>query len=625
MCGINGIYQFSGFDRDQRLIEKMNDSLAHRGPDAEGVHRDGFVNLGHRRLSIIDVDSRSNQPFTSNDGKWVMVFNGEIYNYKSIKSQLGDYDFKTDSDTEVVLAAYIKWGDKCLRAFNGMFSFAIWNLETKSLFIARDRLGIKPLYYVLTDKEIIFSSSVRSILSSGIVDKKVREQSLIDYLRYQTVHAPYTLIEGLFQLMPGQQLSINEEEGIQFKEYWKINEDYQHSKLNLEDTQNKVRTLVSESVEKRLVADVPFGAFLSGGIDSSIIVGLMSDVHDKKVDTFSVTFKEDEFSEGKYAKEVADKFKTNHHEIELGASEFRDLIPEALSFMDHPSGDGPNTYVVSKKTHEAGIKMALSGLGGDELFGGYSIFNQVPDLQKKGWLKSFPAYARKPLANGYHMLKGTVASSKIKEILKLEYFDMEYIYQFYRQVLMDDQIKKILKSSDLPRHSAFDIAHKLVGYETIGWQMPSLSRISAAEISTYMQNVLLRDSDQMSMGTGLELRVPFLDHELVEFVLGVPDQFKRPTSPKKLLVDSFKDILPENVYNREKMGFVLPYSHWMKNELKSYCEERLNHLKNYKQFRDGGVEKLWMQFLKGHKRVTWSRIWPLVVLGDWLKANEIDE
>jgi asparagine synthase (glutamine-hydrolysing) len=625
MCGINGIYQFSGFKRDQNLIEKMNNSLAHRGPDAEGVHRDEFINLGHRRLSIIDVDARSNQPFTSNDGKWVMVFNGEIYNYKSIKSQLSDYDFKTDSDTEVVLAAYIKWGDKCLRAFNGMFSFAIWNLETKSLFIARDRLGIKPLYYVLTDEEIIFSSSVRSILASGLVEKKTREQSLIDYLRYQTVHAPYTLIEGLFQLMPGQQLSINEEEGILFKEYWKINEDYQHSKLNLADTQTKVRSLVSESVEKRLVADVPFGAFLSGGIDSSIIVGLMSEVHDKKVDTFSVTFSEDEFSEGKYAKEVADKFKTNHHEIELGASEFRDLIPEALSFMDHPSGDGPNTYVVSKKTHEAGIKMALSGLGGDELFGGYSIFNQVADLQSKGWLKSFPAYARKPLANSYHMLKGTVASSKIKEILKLEFFDMEYIYQFYRQVLMDDQIKKILKSSDLPRHSAFDITHKLVGYETIGWKMPPLSRISAAEISTYMQNVLLRDSDQMSMGTGLELRVPFLDHELVEFVLGVPDQFKKPTSPKKLLVDSFKDILPENVYNREKMGFVLPYSHWMKNELKSYCEERLNHLKNYKQFRDGGIEKLWSQFLKGHKRVTWSRIWPLVVLGDWLKANEIDE
>ena len=383
MCGINGVFQFSGYNRGEGVIDQMNQALAHRGPDAEGVHRDKFVQLGHRRLSIIDVDERSNQPFTSNDGKWVMVFNGEIYNYKSIKAQLTDYDFKTDSDTEVVLAAYIKWGDKCLRAFNGMFSFAIWNLEQKSLFIARDRLGIKPLYYVLTDEEIIFSSSVRSILSSGLVHKKLREDSVVDYLRFQTVQAPYTLIEGIFHLMPGQQLSINEDEGIKFKNYWKITEDFQHSKDDLPTTQKKVRDLVSESVEKRLVADVPFGAFLSGGIDSSIIVGLMSEVHDKKVDTFSVTFKEDKFSEGVYAQEVATKFKTNHHEIELGANEFRDLIPEALSFMDHPSGDGPNTYVVSKKTHEAGIKMALSGLGGDELFGGYSVFNQIPELQQK--------------------------------------------------------------------------------------------------------------------------------------------------------------------------------------------------------------------------------------------------
>jgi asparagine synthase (glutamine-hydrolysing) len=347
-------------------------------------------------------------------------------------------------------------------------------------------------------------------------------------------------------------------------------------------------------------------------------------VQDQAVDTFSIAFKEDEFNEAKFAQEVASKFKTNHHEIELSAKEFADLIPDALSNMDHPSGDGPNTYIVSIKTKEAGVKMALSGLGGDELFGGYSIFNQIGQIQKKKWLMSFPAYARKPLGNVYHSIKGTVASSKIKEILKQEFNDMEFIYQFYRQVLMDDQVSKLMNTVLLPKNNSFEIPHNLVGYGTDGWKLHPLSRISAAEISTYMQNILLRDADQMSMAAALELRVPFLDHEFVEYVLGIPDYIKSPISPKKLLVDSFKDILPENVYNRPKMGFVLPYEHWMKNELKDFCEERITEVKNLKMLNASAVDKLWRQFLNGNKRVTWSRVWPLVVLGDWIKVNEIN-
>lgn len=624
MCGINGIYQFSGISVEKSVIVQMNRTLEHRGPDAEGVYYDDFVQLGHRRLSIIDLDARSNQPFKSDCGEYVTVFNGEIYNYKEIKSQLPDYQFTTGSDTEVVMAAYKKWGENCLRSFNGMFAFAIWNLKKRELFIARDRLGIKPLYYVLTDKEIIFSSSVKSILSSGLVDKKVSQESLIDYLRFQTVHAPNTLIEGIFQLMPGQQLVINELDGFKFKTYWDPRDEVRVSNLNIDATKIRIREELSKSVERRLVADVPFGAFLSGGIDSSILVGLMSEIHSKKVDTFSVVFKENEFSEAQYAREIAQKFNTQHHEIELSVDKFKEMLPDALSFMDHPSGDGPNTYVVSKSTREEGIKMAITGLGGDELFGGYSIFNQIGQVQNKKWLKSFPAYARKPLANVYHATKKTVESSKIREILKQEFYDMEFIYQFYRQVLMDDQIKKLVKIDQLPRNRSFEIPHELVGYTTKGWKLPALSRISIAEFYTYMQNVLLRDSDQMSMANGLELRVPFLDHELVEFTLGIPDNLKKPTSPKKLLVESFTDILPESIYNRPKMGFVLPYEHWMKNDMKEFCQERLAELERIPSIKVNGVMRLWEKFLNGDKRVTWSRIWPLVVLGDWLKTNEID-
>ena len=349
----------------------------------------------------------------------------------------------------------------------------------------------------------------------------------------------------------------------------------------------------------------------------------MSKVHDQKVNTFSVVFQENEFSEREYAKMVAGKFKTDHHEIELSVKEFKDLIPDALSFIDHPSGDGPNTYVVSKKTREAGIKMALSGLGGDELFGGYSIFEQIKTVQQKKWLKSFPVYARKPFGNMYHTIKGDVASSKIRELMKLELFDMEYIYQFYRQVLMDDQISKLIKINKLPVNQCLTIAHELVGYNTDGWKLPSISRTSVAEISTYMQNVLLRDTDQMSMAHGLEVRVPFLDHELVEYVLGIPDKFKRPITPKKLLVDSFEDLLPKEVHERPKMGFILPYEKWMKEELKDFCEERLEIVKNISIVRSTQIDHIWNKFLSGNKRYTWSRIWPLVVLGDWMKTNEV--
>jgi asparagine synthase (glutamine-hydrolysing) len=621
MCGINGIYQFGGLNKNPEIVPRMNKALEYRGPDAEGVYLDDNVHLGHRRLSIIDLDGRSNQPFETE--KYVLVFNGEIYNYREIKKQLPDFKFQTDSDTEVVLAAYAKWGEQCLKSFNGMFAFAIWDKEKKELFIARDRLGIKPLYYVLSNEEIIFSSSVKAILSSDLIDRKLNSKSLVDYLRFQTVHAPYTLIEGVFSLMPGQSLKLNEQDEPQFKYYWSLTSDFRENKESLNEVQGKVREKLTKSVERRMVGDVPFGAFLSGGIDSSIIVGLMAENHSKKINTFSVIFKENEFSEQKYARMIATKFKTDHHEIELSVNDFKELIPAALSFMDHPSGDGPNTYVVSKKTKEAGVKMALSGLGGDELFGGYSIFNQISTVQQKTWLKSFPAYARKPFANAYHLLKRDVASSKIREILKLELFDMEYIYQFYRQVLMDDQVSKLLNLDNLPINRSFTIAHDLVGYKTKGWSLPPLARTSVAEISTYMQNVLLRDSDQMSMAHGLEVRVPFLDHDFVEYVLGIRDKFKRPITPKKLLVDSFSEMLPEEIYNRPKMGFVLPYEKWMKTELKSFCEERLQVLMGVSILDDRQIEILWSKFLSGNKRVTWSRIWPLVVLGDWIKSNRI--
>jgi asparagine synthase (glutamine-hydrolysing) len=623
MCGINGIYQFSGLKINPNVIAKMNDTIIHRGPDAEGVYHDDFVLLGHRRLSIIDVTSAANQPMTDSSNRFVIVFNGEIYNFNALKSQLSEYQFKTHSDTEVVLAAYIKWGKQCVQHFDGMFAFAVWDKQNHSLFIARDRLGIKPLYYVLDNDKIIFSSAIKSILNSDLIDRKINQDALVDYLRFQTVHAPFTIVDELYMLEPGQYMFFNDDKQ-ELKTYWHPTTHFKSVHDSKSQIEVEISDILSKSVEQRMIADVPFGAFLSGGIDSSIIVGLMAEKHNQKIDTFSVVFNENEFSEAKYARLIADKFKTNHHEINLSVDEFKDLIPTAMKFYDHPSGDGLNTYVVSKKTAEQGVKMALSGLGGDELFGGYPVFHQIPNLQSKKWLASFPNYARKYVGIINHIIKGDVASSKIREILKQEYFDTEFIYQFSRQSLLDDQIKRILNKRPLPKNKVFDLSHELIGYNTNGWQLPPLSRISVVEMMTYMQNTLLRDVDQMSMANSLEVRVPFLDHHLVEYVLGINDTVKNPDSYKKLLVDSFKNLLPSEIYNRPKMGFVLPYEKWMKGDLQAFCKEYLNEIKNISYINAKSIDKLWSDFIKGSKRVGWSRIWHLVTLGHWIKENKIE-
>jgi asparagine synthase (glutamine-hydrolysing) len=624
MCGINGIFHFEKSKSRDGEIQKMNETLRHRGPDAAGIFSEKEIELGHQRLSIIDVSASANQPMDSADGNLILVFNGEIYNYKEIRNQLSDYKFKTHSDTEVVLAAFQKWGENALRILNGIFAFAVWDKSKKELFIARDRLGVKPLYYLSDNDVFVFSSSLKSILSTGRSSAKISKAGLIDYLRYQTVHAPQTIVEDIHVLMPGHFIRINEEDGAQFKSYWSVTKNSQLLRYkSADDVQKMIRAQLYKSVEMQLESDVPFGAFLSGGIDSSLMVAIMSQVRNQKTDTFSVTFKEDQFSEKKYAEIVAKKFGTLHHEIELSAEKFREMIPDALSFMDHPSGDGPNTYAVSKLTREEGVKMAISGLGGDELFAGYPVFRQLPELHRKKWLRSFPAYARRPFARVYKNLRGSVSAAKKAALLSLEEFDTENIYPYFRKVYMDDQIIKLVNYPNLTLDAVYEITHELVGYKTEGWNLPLLGKISVAEVSTYMQNVLLRDADQMSMAHALEVRVPFLDHELVEKIIPLADIYKNTSSPKKLLTDTFSDLLPEEIYKREKMGFVLPYDMWMKNELKTFCENNLNWLKDSGYFKAEELDKNWNLFLNGSPAITWSRIWILVVLSNWMQQNNV--
>ena len=628
MCGINGIVGMDDTGLARKIINTMNDTLAHRGPDDHGVFVEPTIALGHRRLSIIDLSSAGHQPMFSHDQRYCITFNGEIYNFAELKSQLDNYPYTNQTDTEVILAAYQRWGTACLEKLDGMFVFAIWDRVERELFIARDRLGIKPLYFFKQGEKLLFSSEIRSLLKSEVIPRKLNDQALVDYLRYQTVHAPNTIIKDVEMLMPGH-FMIFKDGSLKINEYWNsVKNKVKHSELdrkNYNEIKKKVSELLHEAVDERLMADVPLGAFLSGGIDSSIVVGLMSRLSDQKVNTFSVSFAEEELDESEYAEMVSKKFDTNHTEIHLTPDDFLDYLPNALNSMDHPSGDGPNTYVVSKVTRESGIVVALSGLGGDEVFAGYDTFKQLRKLIDNRWILQLPVYLRDLAGLLIKKIKPGSISTKINKVLSLKDWDVNSTYPIMRQVLHEDQLKLLLDRDKLAPNSVLEILeeYNLNGNTNNG--LPMLSKISVAELSTYMQNVLLRDTDQMSMASALEVRVPFLDHQLIEYVLAVPDKYKYPSIPKKLLVDATEGLLPREVFDRPKMGFTLPWEKWLKDDLKTFCDIQLCNLGKRKEFNASEIDELWRSFLNENGKVGWARIWILVVLSYWLTKNNIDD
>ncbi len=601
MCGITGIV---GNELNTNVynsaIQLMTDAIAHRGPNSQGVFKSDNCLLGHRRLSIIDLSEDGKQPFFSQDGRFVLIYNGELYNYKQIKLQLQraehgtnqqPYIFKTNTDTEVILAAYLRWGNNCVQHFNGMFAFAIWDKVEKKIVVFRDRLGIKPVYYQFKNNVLLFASEIRALIKSNLIDKKINLNSVSEYIQYSTVHAPNTILKDVFMLMPGHFIEFNVQSlNFKIEQYWNINNfSKSQQDLSYDDTCKKINELLTQSVERRLVADVPFGAFLSGGIDSSAIVGLMSKVSSEKVQTFNVSFDEGEFSEAKYAKQIATKFNTHHHEIKLTPNNFLNQLPEALAAMDHPSGDGPNSYIVSKATKNAGITMALSGLGGDELFAGYDIFKRFYDLEKKSWLNLIPAKAiiGKLLA----AKKQTVQADKMAEILALDTISGFNAYPINRKLFNKNTYNSLLKANVNDN----DFIKALIKPSTTDKQHV-LTKISLYEIQTYMQNVLLRDADQMSMAVALEVRVPFIDYTLVEFALSIKDEYKYPHTPKKLLVDALGDLLPQDITNRQKMGFTLPWKDWLKNELKTFCEKNITEFSKRNFVNETAIMDLWQRF-----------------------------
>ncbi|HRO44565.1 asparagine synthase (glutamine-hydrolyzing) [Agriterribacter sp.] len=622
MCGITGILHFNQQQAQEEVIRRITNAVSHRGPDAEGFFIENEIALGHRRLSIIDLSAAANQPFTDYSGRYVVVFNGEMYNYREVRGQINDYPFQTSSDTETLLAAYAKWGTNCLQYFKGMFAFAVWDKQQKELCLVRDRMGVKPLYYFIDEKKIIFASEIRAILASGYVQKRVDQKALYEYLSYQSVSYPLTMIEGIQQLEAGSYIKIKQGKAETVK-YWNVcDAPKQTAYTNAATIQQNIKQLLGQSVQRRLVSDVPVGAFLSGGIDSSIVVGLMSEVAKVKPSTFNISFSEKEFDESEYAELIARKFNTNHTKIRLSPHSMLDDLEQALTAMDTPSGDGVNSYVVSKAIKNAGIKVALSGVGGDELFAGYPIFSQFQKLHAKSAWWKYSALIRKLGAASLFPGKFSNKKYRLQQLLRTPLPDIEHMYPVLRQMLSPQLAKHL---TTLPVNDGTALQGYLFKYKEQLHQLPVLSQVSVAEYMGYTQHTLLKDTDQMSMSVALEVREPFFDTDLVEYVLGIPDRFKQPVYPKSLLVESVKPLLPDEIVFRKKQGFVFPWNIWMKNELRSFCTGYITRLCERSFINSSALQQYWKRFLSNDPSIRWMDIWLFVVLEYWLEKNGIDE
>lgn len=608
MCGINGIFHFNQNHVEEWHIKKMNEAIQHRGPDNNGIFLQNNVGLGHVRLSIIDLSNAGNQPMFSHDGRFVLIFNGEIYNYQKIKSLLPEYPFKTSSDSEVLIAAYIKWGTQMLEYLEGMFAFAIYDQAQQNLFIARDRLGIKPLYYYKTDNFIVFSSEIRGLLASNLFQAQLDKSKISEFFRLGTVSGQDTLLQNTKSIPPAS-FAIISERTFDFHSYWEPTLET-NNEISYEQCKKDIKTLFMNAVEKRLVADVPFGAFLSGGIDSTAVTAAMSECMSGSVNTFNISFEEIEFSEAYYAKQVAKRYGTKHTEIKLSPTLFLEEIENILNAYDHPSFDGANSYIVSQVTRKAGITMALSGLGGDELFGGYPVFAQLPLIINK--LGKVPTIVRKCGSTLLSFNQNT-RYKKLYELLSMNTLHPAQAYETLRSMLSKSDCNYLLGSYQ-----------PIVSESFFNNSFERYRQLTQAELHYYLQPVLLRDTDQMSMRHALEVRVPFLDHKLVEYVLNTPDAYKtKSKAQKSLLVESLSDLLPLEIIQRKKMGFVLPWDKWLRNELSEYVQNAIHKLTDRELLHAQSWQSAFNDFKIGKQNHHWNIFWGLVVLTNWLDRNNI--
>jgi asparagine synthase (glutamine-hydrolysing) len=625
MCGVVGILaQNATVPAD--VLERATLSLVHRGPDDHGTviireeENSVEVGLGNRRLAILDLSPLGHQPMQDRStGNWI-TYNGEIYNFRVLRARLeqeGD-NFVSHSDTEVILKAYARWGEGFVSELRGMFAFAIWDAKRRRLFLARDPMGVKPLYFFKSDRHFLFASEVRTLLGTGLIPRKIDRAGLFGYLTFGSLYDPLTLIEGISSLPAGHTL-VWEGGALRQQQYWDIvASDFQipGASSDTRAAEEEVHAILDEAVRMQLVSDVPVGVFLSGGIDSSALVGILAR-HGLRASTFSVVFREADYSEAKHSRAIAKHFKTDHHEITASQQDVLDIIPSALGAMDQPTMDGVNTYFVSQKTRDAGVKVALSGLGGDEMFAGYSSFLTVPRMERfaRGWTH-VPGFIRTPLANAYSLLMPTGDQNGKLASLARDNGRLVHPYFLSRMLFTPSQSDGLLASADAI--ASRRLASPLLDAVSRAQSLDPVNRVSYLEARCYMLNTLLRDSDFMSMAHGLEVRVPLIDHRLAERVLAMPGRSKLdPTMPKPVLVRALGRELPKEIVHRPKRGFTLPFGQWLHQDLGPEVARTLGEPHGIlgDVLNRQSVRCVWDDFERGW--TSWTRPWSLYVLDRW--------
>ncbi|HXL81251.1 MAG TPA: asparagine synthase (glutamine-hydrolyzing) [Pyrinomonadaceae bacterium] len=631
MCGIAGIIGNRVTEVEARLA-RMSGALVHRGPDDEGVAvwpgdgRAPLTAFGHRRLSIIDLSAAGHQPMSTPDGRFSIIYNGELYNYRELRRELHaeGVSFVSHTDTEVLLQLYARRGADCLQWLRGMFAFAVRDNQTGAVFIARDHLGIKPLYYYHREHLVLFASELRALLESDLVPRRLNSRGLTSYLQSGSVAAPGTMIEGVALLRPGHYLTVVPRAGdalevkeISYTKDWLADSGAREG-LDRPAAVEALRDALKESVRLHLVSDVPLAPFLSGGIDSSAIVALMSQVTGDRPKTFSVVFDEQKFSEAPYARCVAEKFKTEHHEIRLSEQRLYEMLPAAVAAVDQPTMDGINTFVVSKAVKDAGITVALSGLGGDELFAGYPTFRRALRMRS---LRRVPNALRKGVsAVGARVLNSSMQQRKLWQLLEGD-ASPAAACEISRQLLSEEEIELLLADG-----GHYLSALEAAAFADIENGTDTINSVSLCELRGYMANTLLRDTDCMSMAHSLEVRVPFVDVSIVKFVLSLPGAWKlNGGRPKPLLQDALGDLLPTEITNRPKMGFTLPFENWMQSRLRDEINGTFEDERRFESmgFRPGAAHEIWQRFLRAPQSVGWSRPWALYVLAHWCAQHQV--
>jgi asparagine synthase (glutamine-hydrolysing) len=622
MCGICGVFNcLPPKEADTQLLKKMCSQLVHRGPDDEGIRSFGPAGLGFRRLSIIDLKG-GRQPMANEDETVWVVFNGEIYNFRELRSDLEakGHQFKTSSDTETIVHGYEVWGDSVVEHLRGMFALAVWDARRKRLFLARDRLGKKPLYYAWLNGSLYFASEIKALLQVPDLGREVDLSAIDLYLSYQYIPSPQTIFKGIFRLPPASALACGPEGKIDIKKYWDLN-FISKTAIRPEEAAQEIRRLLKEATRLRMVADVPLGAFLSGGIDSSAVVGTMAELSSRPVQTFSIGFEEKSYSELPFARLVAERFKTDHHEF-IVKPDMMAILPRIIWHYDQPFADASAlpSFFVAEETRRH-VTVALNGDGGDETFGGYQRYGFESLFIR--WSGRIPAPLRKGLALASQALPerwmGQRLYRRLKRALELSgetVGDVNlqlfcYFNQKEKARLYGPRLAPFLKPPGAPAY--------LRELYTASGSSDLLDQIFYADFHGYLPEDLLVKIDVATMAHSLEGRSPFLDHKLVEFAASLPSDWKvRGVTTKRILKESLRGFIPDPILNRPKMGFGIPLKEWFEGRYFNLLKDILLDQDALKRgyFREEALRTLLEEHQMG-KRDHGYRLWALLVLELW--------